>query len=226
MCPNRTVFVIDDDTRLRDSVCALVTSMGAQARGFASAEEFLASDTNDERGVAVVDLRMPGMSGLDLQELLRQRRQSLPIIMLTAYARTPATVRAIQAGAVTMIDKPYHDNDLWDAIRTALEKEDAAWSAQQRRKTIQDQLATLTPDERRVADLLVAGRQNKAIAMELGIALRTVEKRRHAVLHKMNAGSIAQLVGIYWESRRLEELSSNPADSSTADARGSTTFLA
>ena len=92
----------------------------------------------------MVDLRMPGMSGLELQEELSRRKSHLPVIILTAYARTPITVRAIQAGAVTMIDKPYHDDDLWDAIRTALEKEEAAWTAEQRRREICDRLSTLT----------------------------------------------------------------------------------
>ena len=140
MFPNRTVFVIDDDANLRASVCALVSSLGCRAQGFASAEEFLASYVPGDRGVVVVDLRMPGLSGLELQEELARRKSHLPVIILTAYARTPITVRAIQAGAVTMIDKPYHDDDLWDAIRTALEKEEAAWTAQRRRQEICDRL--------------------------------------------------------------------------------------
>jgi FixJ family two-component response regulator len=204
MYTNRTVFVIDDDARLRASVCALVTSMGCRSRAFASAEDFLASDTANERGVAVVDLRMPGMSGLELQEELLRRTRPIPLIILTAYARTPTTVRAIQAGAVTMIDKPYHDNDLWDAIRIALDREDAAWADYLRRKVIRDRLASLTPEEHGVAELLIAGRQNKAIAQELGIALRTVEKRRQQVLGKMKAGSIAELVAAVLETRDRE----------------------
>jgi FixJ family two-component response regulator len=201
MFPNRTVFVIDDDANLRASVCALVSSLGCHAQGFPSAEEFLASQAPAERGVAVVDLRMPGMSGLELQEELLRRKSHLPVVILTAYARTPITVRAIQAGAVTMIDKPYHDDDLWDAIRTALEKEEAAWTAERRRREISGRLATLTPEERRVADLIAAGSPNKMIARELKIALRTVEKRRHAALAKMNAESVAELVGLLIEVR-------------------------
>lgn len=128
---NRTVFVIDDDADMRTSVCALVGSMGCSTREFASAEEFLASDAHQARGVAVVDLRMPGMSGLDLQEELLRRKSHLPIIVLTAHARTSTTVRAMRAGAVTMIDKPYHDDDLWDAIRAAMEREELDWAANQ-----------------------------------------------------------------------------------------------
>jgi FixJ family two-component response regulator len=128
----------------------------------------------------------------------------LPVIILTAHARTPITVRAIQAGAVTMIDKPYHDDDLWDAIRTALEKEESVWTAERRRREICDRLATLTPEERDVADLIVAGNPNKMVAQELGIALRTVEKRRQAVLAKMKAESVAELVGLLIEARNSQ----------------------
>ena len=204
MLPNRTVFVIDDDANLRASVCALVSSLGCHAQGFPSAEEFLASEATAERGVAVVDLRMPGMSGLELQEELSRRKSHLPVIILTAHARTPTTVRAIQAGAVTMIDKPYHDDDLWDAIRTALEKEEAAWTAERWRREICDRLATLTSEERRVADLIVAGDPNKMAAHKLGMALRTVEKRRQAVLAKMKAKSVAELVGLLIEARNSQ----------------------
>jgi two-component system, LuxR family, response regulator FixJ len=201
MFPNRTVFVIDDDPDLRASVCALVSSLGCHTQGFASAEEFLASEAPGERGVAVVDLRMPGLSGLELQAELARRNIHLPVVILTAHSRTPLTVRAIQAGAVTVIDKPYHDDDLWDAVRTALEKEEVAWTAEQRRREICDRLATLTAEERRVADLIAAGNPNKMIAQELGIALRTVEKRRQAVLAKMKAESVAELVGLLIEAR-------------------------
>jgi two-component system, LuxR family, response regulator FixJ len=204
MFPNRTVFVIDDDANLRASVCALASSLGCHARGFASAEEFLASEAPTERGVAVVDLRMPGLSGLELQEELARRKSHLPVIILSAYARTPITVRAIQAGAVTMIDKPYHEDELWDAIRTALEKEEVTWAAERRRQEIRGRLTTLTPEERAVADLITEGNPNKMIAQELGIALRTVEKRRQAVLAKMKADSVAELVGLLIEARNSQ----------------------
>ncbi len=203
MFSNRTVFVIDDDANLRDSVCALVSSLGCHAQGFASAEEFLAGYVAGDRGVVVVDLRMPGMSGLELQEELAQRKSHLPVVILTAYARTPITVRAIRGGAVTLIDKPYHDDDLWDAVRTALEKEEAAWTAGRRHREICNRLATLTPEERSVAELIMAGRPNKAIAQELGLALRTVEKRRHNVFVKMKVASTAELVGLTIEARQL-----------------------
>ena len=204
MFPDRTIFVVDDDANLQASVCALVTSLGCRAQGFASAEQFLASDAPRKRGVAVVDLRMPGLSGLELQEELSRRKSHIPVIILTAYARTPITVRAIQGGAVTMIDKPYHDDDLWDAIRTALEKEEAVWSAEQRRREICGRLSTLTSEERRVMELIVEGKPNKVIAYELGLAIRTVEKRRHEVLAKVKVDSIAELVELAIEARNSQ----------------------
>lgn len=196
MCTKRTVFVVDDDATVRASVCALVSSMGCLAQGFASAEEFLAREHNGERGVIVVDLRMRGMSGLELQEELARRKCRWPLIVLTAFAKTATTVRAIQAGAVTMIDKPYHDNDLWNGIRTALEKEEQDWNSLQQDRAMRDRLAELTPLQRRVADLIVAGQPNKSIAKELEISLRTVEKRRHEILNKMNVVSVPELVAV------------------------------
>ena len=114
-----TVFVVDDDDLGRKSVCALVQSMGVNAESFASAEEFLDKYTDDRPGCVVTDLRMLGMSGVELQENLVRRGIFLPVIILTAFARTPVTVRAIRAGAVTVLDKPCDDDDLWNAIRGA-----------------------------------------------------------------------------------------------------------
>ncbi len=201
MPENRTVFVVDDDADLRASVAALVTSLGLPCRDFPSAEAFLADCSVAERGVAVVDLRMPGMSGVQLQEELARRGSRMPVILLTAFARTHTIVKAIQAGAVTAIDKPYHDDDLWDAIRSALDKEQADWTAAQRQRQIQSRLQNLTEEEYCVAELVVAGHSNKAIAHQTGAALRTVEKRRHNVLAKMQVGSVAELVALFLEIR-------------------------
>jgi FixJ family two-component response regulator len=204
MLLNKTVFVVDDDEELCQSVCALVSSLGGAARAFASAEAFLERYDESLRGVVVVDLRMPGMSGLELQAELTRRNSHLPVIVLTAFARTPTTVRAMKAGAVTIIDKPYRDDELWDAIRTALAHEEAAWNVQKRRQEIHRRLLTLSAEERQVLDRIVEGKLNKVIAKELGLAVRTVEKRRHDVLAKMGAGSIAELVGMALEARPLE----------------------
>jgi FixJ family two-component response regulator len=192
----RTVYVIDDDSELRHSVCALLESMGCQCRGLACGEEFLDQCSPSHRGVVVADLRMPGMSGLDLQEEMGRRNIRMPIIILTAHARTATTVRAMQAGAMTTIDKPYHDDELWDSVRAALAKEQSDWVRQQQYAQIHHRWETLTPDERLVLERLVEGKQNKSIARELNLSLRTIEKRRHEVFAKMEVESIAELVGV------------------------------
>ena len=204
MTSTRVINVIDDDADVRLSVCALVGSMHCEARGFESAEQFLASAAPESRGVAVIDLRMTGMNGLELQSEMARRNPRMPLIFLTAHARTATTVQAMRAGALVMIDKPYHDNDLWDAIRKALELEEANWTEHVRKRDILDRLASLTPEERQVADLMILGRANKVVAMELNISMRTVEKRRHNVLEKMGVDSVAELVAVVLSARNLD----------------------
>jgi two-component system response regulator FixJ len=189
-----TVFVVDDDQQARKSVCALVRSMGLQAESFSSGERFLEHYVEGRPGCLVTDVRMLSMSGLELQEELTRRQIALPVIVLTAYARTAVTVRAIQAGAVTVLEKPYEDDDLWDAIRKALTKEAAGRTEHQRRVDLRHRIARLTPGQRRVMDLIVAGKPNKVIAQELDLSVRTIENRRHEVFETMQAGSVAELV--------------------------------
>jgi RNA polymerase sigma factor (sigma-70 family) len=189
-----TVFVVDDDDLGRKSVCALVQSMGVKAESFASAEEFLDKYTDDRPGCVVTDLRMHGMSGVELQEKLGQRGNSLPVIILTAFARTSVTVRAIQAGAVTVLDKPCEDDDLWNAIRGALAKGKAAQEEHAQSREICARLAKLTPQERQILDMTVDGAAVKSIAAKLGISERTVATRRRKLLAKMQADSIADLI--------------------------------
>jgi two-component system, LuxR family, response regulator FixJ len=199
-----TIFVVDDDEQARKSVCALVRSMGLRAESFDSAEDFLDKYAEDRPGCLVTDLRMIGMSGLELQERLIQRRVFLPVIVLTAYARTAITVQAVKAGAVTVLDKPYSDDDLWDAIRAALAKDVCEREQRTRREAICDRLAQLTPLERKVLDLIVLGHPNKGIAKELDISVRTVEHRRHDLLQKMQADSIAELIRQAVEAREAD----------------------
>lgn len=194
MCGELTVFVVDDDVQARQSVCALVTSMGKKVQAFGSAEEFLGQYESQGAGCLVTDLRLPGMSGLELQEMLLERGESLPVIVLTGFARTPIAVRAMRAGAITMLDKPYHDDELWHAIRQALAESGTRRAHVELRRSVQQRMATLTPAEREVMDRIIEGMPNKAIARELDISLRTVESRRHAVLAKMQVASIAELV--------------------------------
>jgi len=200
MSAEPTVFVVDDDEQARNSVCALVRSMGMIAESFASAEDFLNRYTPGRPGCLVTDYRMLGMSGLELQEELIRRNIALPVIVLTGYARTSVTVQAMKAGAVTMLDKPYAEDDLWDAIRKALAHGAVAQTEMARREELRRRIAALAASERAVMDLIVQGKPNKVIASKLGVSLRTVENRRHEVLEKMQADSVAGLVRMVFEA--------------------------
>jgi two-component system response regulator FixJ len=189
-----TVFVVDDDSEAREAVCALVRSLGVRAESFASAEEFLDLYVEERPGCLVTDVRMLGMSGLELQEELKRRDILLPVVVLTAYAKTPLTVRAIKAGAVTVLEKPCEDDDLWDAIRKALAEDAAARADHDTRQDIRNRIAELSPEERQVMDMMVQGKPNKIISGQLDIAVRTVEKRRRAVFNKTSTDSVAELV--------------------------------
>jgi two-component system, LuxR family, response regulator FixJ len=188
------VFVVDDDEKARKSVCALVSSLGLKTEAFSSAEEFLAREVPTCPGCIVTDIRMIGMSGLDLQDRLNELGVRLPVIVLTAYPRTRSTVRAMKSGAVTLLEKPYDEEELWDAIRRALAQEAAGRAEAHRRRDIQARAALLTPAERHVMDLMVQGKPNKVIAKQLDLSIRTVEGRRHEVFAKMKVQSVAELV--------------------------------
>ena len=194
MAVEPTVFVVDDDERARKSVCALVCSLGVRAEAFSSAEEFLGRYRPGDPGCLVTDIRMLGMSGLDLQDRLAEQGIRLPVIVLTAYPRTRSTVRAMKAGALTLLEKPYDEEELWDAIRRALTQEAACRAEVQRRREILARLARLTPAERIVMNLIVQGKPNKTIAKQLDLSTRTVESRRHEVFTKMGVESVAELV--------------------------------
>jgi FixJ family two-component response regulator len=200
MNPAPTVFVVDDDEQARASVCALVRSMGIRAQPFASAEEFLAADVADEPGCLVTDHRMFKMTGADLLEMLRERGIPLPVVVLTAYADTALAVRVMKSGAITLLEKPYEENALWDAIRNALALDAQQRPQIERRREIQRRLSTLTEKERQVLSLVVAGKANKAIAKELDVSVRTVENRRRDIFEKMEAQSVAELVRMVIEA--------------------------
>jgi two-component system, LuxR family, response regulator FixJ len=188
------VFVVDDDESARNSVCALVQSLGLRAEAFSSAEEFLAHELPSGPGCVVTDIRMTGISGLDLQDRLKQRGVRLPVIVLTAYPRTRSTVRAMKAGAVTLLEKPYDDEELWDAIRNALAQEAATRAEAERLADIRQCSASLTPAERDVMNRIIQGKPNKVIARQLNVSVRTIEGRRHEVFTKMQVQSVAELV--------------------------------
>ena len=194
MTQDPTVFVVDDDDLVRTSVCALVRSMGLRAKSFASAEEFLEQDVAQQPGCLVTDVRMLGMSGLELQDRLRELDIPLPVIVMTAYAKTPVTVRAIKGGAVTLLEKPCDDSELWDSIRKALAQDAEDRAVHERRRALRRRLEGLTPTQRRVMDMIVSGRPNKVIAKELDVSIRTVEAHRQGVFSGMQADSVAELV--------------------------------
>ncbi len=194
MPPEPTVFVVDDDPQTRNSVCILVRSMGLRAEPFSSAEEFLACFDKDCPGCLVTDVRMLGMSGVELLEELNRRGIPLPVVVVTAYPRTSVTIRAIKAGAITLLEKPYDDEDLWDAIRKGLAEDKTRRGDYERREQSRLRFERLTPAERSVMRMIVQGKPNKAIAGELGVSLRTIEGRRSEIFAKMQVESVIELV--------------------------------
>lgn len=188
------VYVVDDDATSRESICALVESMNIPTRSFDSGESLLASFNGGEHGCVVTDVRMSGMSGVELQEHLRQRGYDIPTVVVTAYATTPVTVQAMQNGAITLLEKPYNDQALWDAIRQALAEDQARREKSSKVSEQMAKLDSLTSDERKVLDGILAGKPNKTIASELDVSVRTVESRRHNVFKKTETESIAELV--------------------------------
>jgi len=194
MDPNATVFVVDDDAAARESVLALVSLKGVRAQGFASAEEFLAQFKPQLTGCLVVDVRMTGMSGLQLLQQLHSRHSTLPAIVITGYADVPMAVKAMQSGALTFLEKPCQDQELWQAIQQALDQEKSLQSLRRQKGEIESRLATLTEDEVAVLRKLLEGLPNKRIAVDLDIGLRTVELRRSNIMKKMSAASLPELV--------------------------------
>ena len=172
----------------------LVSAMGVKTEGYASAEEFLEAYEGQRPACLVTDVRMLGMSGLELQEQLHQKGISISVVVLTAFATTPTTVRAMRNGALTLMEKPCQDDELWDAIRTGLTSDVTNWEQERRRDSIQQRLQSLTPKERQVLQYIVAGDPNKVVARKLDVSIRTVENHRQKVFQKMGADSLAELV--------------------------------
>ncbi len=198
------VYVVDDDAIVAASVAALVTEMGIEATTYRSAEEFLAAYNGHRPGCLVTDIRMLRMSGLELQETLRQRGCHIAVVILTGYAETNVTIRAMRGGAFTLLEKPAREGELWDAIRGALRDDAERYEAEARRRQIRERLATLTFPERQVLDLMVAGAMNKQIAHQLDVSVRTVEVRRQRIFSQMQADSLAELVRLVVEADGTE----------------------
>jgi two-component system, LuxR family, response regulator FixJ len=197
--PRPTIFVVDDDSAVRDALKLLLRSVGQAVETYGSAQEFLDAYSEDRPGCLVLDIRMPGMSGLELQQKLNEKHSILPIIFITGHGDVPMAVEAMQAGAVDFIQKPFRDQDLIDRINQALEKDGSNRAALGERNDIRRRLETLTPREREVLDLVVHGKANKVIAGDLKLSQRTVEIHRARVMEKMQASSLAHLVRMVLE---------------------------
>lgn len=187
------VFVVDDDADIRDSMRMLLEVAGFKVRSYTSAKHFLVDD-HPKHGCLVADIRMPDMSGLELQEEVVRRHIDLPIIIITGHGDVPLAVQAMKAGAVDFLEKPFNDDLMLASIRRALEIGSRARSRATESKAAQDLLSALTPRERGVLDKLVQGRSNKLVAHELGISPRTVEIHRAHIMSKMDASSLSDLV--------------------------------
>jgi two-component system response regulator FixJ len=188
------VFIVDDDEQVRKAVKALVEAMGVTSESYPSAEEFLRAYDGRRPACLVTDVRMLGMSGLELQERMIEQGLSMSVIVLTAFATTPTTVRAMRNGALTLMEKPCNDDELWDAIRRGLANDSENFELEQQRSNLKLRLESLTPKEREVLDLMISGDANKVIARKLDCSIRTVENHRQKVFQKMEADSLAELV--------------------------------
>ena len=189
-----TVFIVDDDEAVRGSLKLLLKTLGLPAQAFASAQEFLTSFDPGRTGCLVLDIRMPGMSGLELQDALNARGALLPIIFITGHGDVPMAVEAMQHGAMDFLQKPFRDQDLLDRINKALQRDRAGRDLLGNRERIRACMATLTPREREVLTMVTQGKANKVIAADLQLSQRTVEIHRAHVMEKMGANSLAHLV--------------------------------
>lgn len=189
-----TVYVVDDDPAARESVLALVKTKGVQAVGYSSAEEFLAAYSPEMTGALVLDVRMPGISGLELQQQLRSAGSPLCVMIITGYGDVRTAVRAMQSGAYTFLEKPCQDQELWATIQEALERGQKQSEQKVEQEELARRAATLSTSEREVLLRVLEGMPNKQIAQELDIGLRTVELRRSEIMSKFQAGSLPELV--------------------------------
>lgn len=190
----QTVFVVDDDDAVRNSLRMLLKSAGVHAEASASAQEFLSTYEVTQPGCLVLDVRMPGMSGLEMQHELNLRGATIPVIFITGHGDIPMAVEAMQHGAFDFLQKPFRDQELLDRVQRALIRDSDYRARLRQTDRIRERLASLSPREREVLNLVTQGKANKMVAGDLGVSQRTVEIHRAHVMQKMEAGSLAELV--------------------------------
>src|ERR1700739_884452 len=192
--PESIVFVVDDDPSVRSAIERLIGTVGLQVQPFGSRQEFLASKLPNVPSCLVLDIRLPGISGLALQRQLAEANVQIPIIFITAHSDVPMTVRAMKTGAVEFLTKPFHDQDLLDAIHLALEKDRGRRQQEAEVEALRERFESLSPREREVVAMVVSGMLNKQIAAQIGTAENTVKIHRSRAMEKMQANSLADLV--------------------------------
>jgi RNA polymerase sigma factor (sigma-70 family) len=206
MTPDGVVYVVDDDASVRRALARLIAAAGLEVETFPSAKAFLARTPPDRPGCLILDMQLPGESGLDLQTTLGEVRHQLPIIFVTGHGTVPASVRAMKDGALDFLQKPVDERELLDGIQRALRRSREARTDQAERATIHRRLETLTPREREVLDLVGTGLLNKQIGDRLGVAEKTIKVHRGRAMQKMAADSVADLV------RMLNRVGSRPSN--------------
>jgi len=192
-----TVYIVDDDDAVREALGALLGSICLSYQGFASAEDFLAVANQQMRGCLLLDVRMPGVSGLELQRILQEQGVTLQIVIITGHGDVPMAVRALKAGASDFIEKPFNEQDLLDRIQACLKNDDHLWHTRQAQDEAMARFDTLTPRERAVMELIAAGNHSKKIAAQLDIQDRTVDVHRFNIMRKVEVRTLAELLRLW-----------------------------